>query len=233
MTRGAAPRAIAALLGALLCAACQPQMHPVVPAGEAGYSAVAVDPATVAPQAYRLTAGDKIAVRVYDEPELSSEQLVIDNAGAISLPLIGDVQAAGLSSAELARAVEAAYGARYVRDPRVSVQILQGRIQTIAVEGEVEQPGVYPFEPGQTLLTAMALARSPTETASLDEVIVFRTVNGERQAGRFDLLAIRAGRMPDVSLLAGDTIVVGYNSLRGGFLDVVRALPAIGVFRPW
>lgn len=216
-----------------LLAACQPRLDSQLPTGEAGYSAIAVDPAASTAQPYRLAAGDKIAVRVYDEPELSADQLVIDNAGAISLPLIGDVQAAGQSPSELARAIENAYGARYVRDPRVSIQILQGRLQTIAVEGEVKQPGVYPFEPGQTLLTAMALARSPTETAALDEVIVFRTINGERQAGRFDLNAIRAGRAPDLALVAGDTVVVGFNALRGGFLDVVRSLPAFGIFRPF
>lgn len=233
MAKSMALRTCAAMTASLLLAACQPGMKPVAPAGDAGYAAIAVDPASGAPARYELAAGDQIAVRVYQEPELSVEELTVDNAGMISLPLIGDIPAAGRSPSALARSIEEAYGARYVRDPRVSVQIRRGRVQTVAVEGEVEQPGVYPYEPGQTLLTAMALARSPTEVAKLDEVMIFRQVGGERLAGRFDLAAIRGGRLPDVVLQPGDTIVVGYNSLRGGFLDAVRAVPSFGIFRPY
>lgn len=225
-------RTVACAIGAALLAACQPALKPVVPAGDAAYDAIAV-PVSAPDASYRLSAGDVIAVRVYDEPELTIEELTVDNAGTISLPLIGDVRAAGQSPSELARAIEAAYAADYVRDPRVSVQVRKGKVASIAVEGEVEQPGVYPYEPRQTLLTALALARSTTDTASLDEAIVFRTIDGQRMAGRFDIQAIRGGRSPDVPLLAGDTIVVGYDSVRGGFLDAVRAIPVLGIFRAY
>ncbi|MBT8427502.1 MAG: polysaccharide export protein [Erythrobacter sp.] len=222
-----------ATLGAVaLLAACQPPLDPVVPAGQAGYDAVSVDPAQVTPQVYALAAGDKIAVQVYGEPELSVSELAIDNAGNVSLPLIGQVRAAGQSSAELARTVEAAYAADFVRDPRVNVVVLEGQQRTIAIEGEVEQPGVFPYSEGQTLLTALALARSPTETAKLDEVIIFRTIGGQRSAGRFDLQDIRGGRSPDVPLMAGDVVVVGYSTVRGAYLDVVRTIPIFGIFRP-
>lgn len=222
-----------AALGALtLLAACQPPMNPVVPAGQAGYDAVAVDPAQIAPQSYDLAPGDKIAVRVFGEPELSVSELVIDNAGFVSLPLIGEVRAGGQSAGDLARTIEAAYAADFVRDPRVNVVVLQGRMRTIAVEGEVEQPGVFPYAEGQTLLSALALARSPTETAKLDEVIIFRNLNGERLAGRFDLQDIRGGRSPDVALVPGDVVVVGYSTVRGAYLDIVRAIPVFGIFRP-
>lgn len=222
-----------ATLGAVtLLAACQPPLDPVVPAGQAGYDAVAVDPAQAAPQVYVLAPGDKIAVQVYGEPELSVSELAIDNAGNVSLPLIGQVRAAGQSSTELARTVEAAYAADFVRDPRVNVVVLEGQQRTIAIEGEVEQPGVFPYSEGQTLLTALALARSPTETAKLDEVIIFRTIGGQRSAGRFDLQDIRGGRSPDVPLMAGDVVVVGYSTVRGAYLDVVRTIPIFGIFRP-
>ena len=222
----------AVLAATALVSACQKPLDPVVPAGQAGYDAVAVDAEQVTPKSYALAAGDKIAVQVYGEPELSVSELAIDNAGNVSLPLIGEVRAAGYSSAELSRIVEAAYAADFIRDPRVNVVVLQGKVRTIAIEGEVEQPGVFPFTEGQTLLTALALARSPTETAKLDEVMIFRTVNGQQSAGRFDLRDIRGGRAPDVPLVAGDIVVVGYSTVRGAYLDIVRAIPVFGVFRP-
>ncbi|QYJ06693.1 polysaccharide biosynthesis/export family protein [Qipengyuania flava] len=222
---------VAALAG-LALAGCQAGLDPVVPAGQAGYSAIATDASNLA-ERYALAPGDVVSVRVYDEADLSVEDITLDNAGVLSLPLIGDVRAAGQTATELARSIEAAYAADYLRDPRVSVLIKQARVQTIAVEGEVTQPGVFPYQQGQTLLTALALARSPTDTAKLDHVIVFRTAGGERQAGRFDVQAIRGGAMPDVDLLPGDTVVVGYSATRGAFLDAVRAIPIIGVFRPY
>ena len=222
----------AGLCGVLVLTACQRPLNPVVPAGQAGYDAVAVDAASSLPERYALNPGDVIAVRVFDEPNLSVEEIALDNAGIVTLPLIGDVRAVGLSATELAGAIEAAYASNYLRDPRISVIVKQGRTRTIAVEGEVEQPGVFPYAEGQTLLTALALAQSPTDTAKLDEVMIFRTIDGHSTAGRFDLRAIRGGRMPDVALMSGDVVVVGYSSVRGAWQDVLRAVPVFGIFRP-
>lgn len=220
---------LAACLGA---AACQTPLDPVVPEGQAGYDAVVIDPQTALPQRYTLAPGDVLSVAVFGEADLSVERIAVDNAGVVTLPLIGDVRAVGRSASELGAAIEAAYATNYLRDPRVSVAVLEARDRTIAVEGEVEQPGVFSYAEGQTLLSALALARSPTDTAKLDEVMIFRTVDGERTAGRFDLRAIRGGRMPDVALVPGDVVVVGYSSVRGAWQDVLRAVPVFGIFRP-
>lgn len=221
-------------LGALSgLSACEGGAQPVVPAGDAGYAAIAVPAESATPKRYTLLPGDILSVRVYDEPDLSVEEIAIDNAGVLSLPLIGDVRVTGLTATELARTVEAAYAADYLRDPRVTVLVKKAQVRTIAVEGEVELPGVYPYAEGQTLLTALALGRSPTEKAKMDEVMIFRVVDGERLAGRFDANAIRGGRMPDVPLMPGDTVVVGFSNARGIFLDAIRAIPVIGVFRPY
>lgn len=220
------------LIAVVALAACHKPINPIVPAGQAGYDSVVVDPVSATPARYDLKPGDKIAVRVYGESELSVSEVIIDNAGFVSLPLIGDVRAIGHTATEFASEIEAAYGTRFLRDPEVTVFILKGYEQTIAVEGEVRQPGVFPYAEGQTLITALALARSPSETAKLDEVMIFRTIDGQKSAGRFDVRAIRGGRMPDVELVPGDVIVVGYSAIRAGFLDVVRVLPVFGYFRP-
>lgn len=216
----------------LAVGACQTPLDPIVPDGQAGYDAVAIDPQTALPERYTLAPGDVLSVAVFGEADLSVERIAVDNAGVVTLPLIGDVRAVGRSASELGAAIEAAYATNYLRDPRVSVAVLEARDRTIAVEGEVEQPGVFAYAEGQTLLSALALARSPTDTAKLDEVMIFRTVDGERTAGRFDLRAIRGGRMPDVALVPGDVIVVGYSSVRGAWQDVLRAVPVFGIFRP-
>ncbi len=219
-----------ATLGAL--SACYKPIDPVMPAGQAGYDVMAAAPAQESPARYTLAPGDKISVRVYGEDELSLDELVVDNAGIVSLPLIGDVQARGRTASELARAIESAYGADFLRNPQVSVGMLAMQERTIAVEGEVTVPGVFAYKEGQTLLSALALARSPTEKAKLDEIIVFRTIEGRESAARFDLRDIRGGRAPDLALEPGDVVVVGYSSVRAAYLDAVRALPVVSLFAP-
>ena len=221
----------AALLGCTMLSACYKPLNPVVPAGDAAYAAVQ-SPGETQVSRYALQAGDVVNIRVFEEPELTLEDATIDQGGNISMPLLGDVAAAGFSPGELGERIEAAYRNGILRDPRVFVSLKQARENTIAVEGEVQLPGVYPWQAGDTLLVALARAQSPTETASLDEIIVFRTVQGEKMAGRFDLHAIRGGRAPDLALRPGDVIVVGYSALRGAYQDVLRAVPAFGIFRP-
>lgn len=222
------------VIGALCCAllaACQAPLNPVVPVGQAGYEAIdSAQPTEVTH--YSLQAGDILSIRVFDEPELSQDEVAIDNAGNLSLPLIGDVRALGSSATQLARAIEQAYGQSYLRNPRVSVAIKKAREMTVSVEGQVNLPGIYPWREGDTLLTALAQARSPTDVARLDQVLVFRMVDGQRYGGQFDLQAIRGGRMPDLALAPGDVVVVGYSALRGAYKDVLQTAPLVAVLRP-
>lgn len=223
-------RAMRGALALLLLpvAACQPSLNSTLPAGEDAYRAVAVPDA--APTAYALQPGDTIGVSVFQEPELSTDSIAIDDTGAITLPLVGTLPAAGRTTQQLAREIEAAYGARFLRNPYVTVTLREAVARTVAVEGEVKNPGVYSIQPGASLLTAMALSGSPTQTAKLDEVLIFRTIDGERYGGRFDLVEIRSGRLPDPVLQPGDVIVVGFSSARGTYRDFLQAVPVLGVF---
>ena len=222
---------VVAAICATILSACQAPLNPVVPVGQAGYDAIDAAQPEAATR-YSLQAGDILSIRVFDEPELSQDEVAIDNAGNLSLPLIGDVQASGSSATQLAQRIEQAYGSNYLRNPRVSVAIKKAREMTVSVEGEVNQPGVYPWREGDTLLTALAQARSPTDVAKLDQVLVFRMVEGQRYGGQFDLQAIRGGRMPDLALAPGDVIVVGYSALRGAYKDVLQTAPLVAVLRP-
>ena len=121
-------------------------------------------------------------------------------------------------------------GARYIRNPQVAVVVLERVRTTFAVEGDVREPGVFTAVPGTTLLSAIAQAKSPTEVARLDEVMVFRVMNGQRMGARFNLADIRRGNAPDPQIIAGDTVVVGHSALRGAWREFLQAAPAFNLF---
>ncbi|MFM5952691.1 MAG: polysaccharide biosynthesis/export family protein, partial [Novosphingobium sp.] len=174
--------------------------------------------------------GDQLSVQVFQEPELSTDKLQVDDVGRIQLPLAGDILAAGLTAPELSAVIAERLGRSYIRHPQVVASVLATREQSVAVEGEVKLPGVYKITPSDTLLSALARAQSPTNVARLDEVVVFRTVNGRRMGARFDLREIRAGNAPDPQVLGGDVIVVGFSSLKGVYRDILQAAPLLNVF---
>jgi len=223
------PRALAALVGALLLGACQPTLDSELPTASA---ALEVLGQASSPEAgpYLIQPGDRVSVSIYQEQDLSQPDIVVDEGGTINLPLIGEVQASGRTPTELARAIERAYGSRYLRNPQASVALKAVRPRTFTVEGQVNRPGVFEYQPGLTLLSAMATAGSPATDAKLDEVLVFRTMDGQRAGARFDLTEIRAGRLADPQLVPGDTIVVGYSAVRGLWRDILTTSPLLAVF---
>jgi len=216
-------RALAAIFAVMSLAACEPTLKSQLPTGTAAYTAIN---ATAEPRptagSYLLRPGDHVGMTVYQETDLTVLDEPIDEAGMLSLPLVGEVHAAGLSAAALSANVQRAYGARFLRDPQVTIRLVKAGVRTISVEGQVMKAGQFEIDPGSnnTLLGAIAMAGSPNETAKLDEVLVFRTINGQRAGARFDLTAIRAGRAADPQILPGDVVVVGFSSLRGAYKDV-------------
>ena len=141
-----------ALLSAATLAGCSPSTHSTSDALISATPAVAVLPAGAgaAPvltgmQAQPLASGDKIKVVVFREEQLSGE-FEIDGNGRISLPLIGAIQAAGKSTAEVEAQITARLKAGYVRDPKVSVLI--SNFRPIYILGEVKNAGEYPYKSG-------------------------------------------------------------------------------------
>lgn len=224
-----ASRAIAALVALCALAGCANGPPSPLPGGAQAYEVI---PVTGQPQTEEqlIRAGDRLSLRVFGEPELTSDQYRVDAVGYLQVPLAGELIAAGQTPAELRREITRRLAARYIRDPQVSVAVLESTRTQFAVEGEVEQPGIYDASASTTLLSALAQARSPTNTARLDEILVFRVVQGQRMGARFDLAAIRAGRSPDPQILAGDTIVVGFSSAKGAFRDFLQAAPVLSLF---
>lgn len=209
--------------------------HKVSPTLHQGPAAIAVtgianNQMTTGP--YVIGPADVIDVRVAYEPELNVDSATVDTGGEISVPLIGNVRAAGKTANQLAEEIEARL-AQYLRRPEVSVNIREYSRQNVTVEGDVEEPGVYPVQGTSSLLQAVARAQGPTKTAKLNEVIVFRTVNGQRMGAVFDLRRVRYGYDPDPLILGGDIVVVGYSEVKGAFRDFLGAAPVLAVFRPY
>jgi polysaccharide export outer membrane protein len=182
---------------------------------------------------YQIGVGDKLAVRVFQVPDLSFDELTVDTSGNIQMPLIGAVRAAGLTSGQLSTEVAERLSVRHLRDPQVTVTVTEAASQKITVDGAVTKPGVYTMRGSTTLLQAVAMAEGPSRVADLTKVAVFRTINGQRSVALFDLAAIRQGRAEDPTVLGDDVIVVDTSRMNAAMREIVGALPALSIFRPF
>jgi polysaccharide biosynthesis/export protein len=174
---------------------------------------------------YLIGPFDRLSVDVYGVPELS-KQVQTDAAGMISLPLVGQIKASNQTSAELADAIEQRL-TRFVRRPDVSVNVTESVSQVLTVEGQVMQPGLYPVVGKMSLLRAVAVAKGTTEFAKLDDVVIFRTVGGQRMAALYNLKAIRRGVYDDPEVFANDVVVVGDSPSRRLFKDILATTPLL------
>ena len=143
------------------------------------------------------------------------------------MPLIGTIDAGGKTAAELAEDVAQQLSGRYVRNPSVTVNIVSSVSQVVTVDGQVVEPGLYPVTNQMTLLRAIASAKGLTEFAKQDDVVILRTVSGQRIAGLYNIGAIRRGLYEDPSLYANDLVVVGDSPQRRMFRDLVSVAPLL------
>ena len=120
---------------------------------------------------YRLGSGDKVRVITFGEESLTGE-FFVGGSGNISLPLIGEVRAQGLTIAEFQRAIETELQQGYLKEPRVSVEVLNYR--PFYILGEVENPGEYPYTNGLSVLNAVATAGGFTYRANNRRVFIKR-----------------------------------------------------------
>lgn len=168
---------------------------------------------------------DTIAINVYGVESLNTE-VQVDSSGRISMPLVGTVDVRGQTSREIATFI-ASRLRQYVRDPQVTVNLRNSSSQVVTVDGEVETPGLYPVTNEMTLMRAVASAEGVTEFAKLQDVVVLRTVDGQRMAGLYNLAAIRRGVYADPPIYANDVVVVGDSPTRRRFKDLISVAPLL------
>ncbi|NML06249.1 polysaccharide biosynthesis/export family protein [Sphingomonas sp. G-3-2-10] len=223
--------AVSMCFAALMLSACAGKVKPIggapglqvaqlseLPRPSAGDRFVQGEPYTVGPF-------DTIEVDVYGVPDLK-RTVAVDASGTFSYPLAGVVQAAGLTPRQIGD--EVAKKLRpYVKEPQVTVNVTQMVSQNLTVDGQVARPGNYPVVGRQTLMRAIAVAGGTGEYARLDDVVVFRTVQGQRYVGIYNLGAIRRGAYADPELFANDIVIVGDSPERRRFQDILQIVPLL------
>ncbi|WP_298336258.1 polysaccharide biosynthesis/export family protein [uncultured Erythrobacter sp.] len=179
---------------------------------------------------YALRPSDQISVNVFREPDLSLAEVRLGVNGAVSLPLLGTIPAAGMTSRELEQDITKRLLAAGLRSPMVSVNIANYASHLVTVEGSVEDPGVYTFQPGSRLSSAIAMGGGPTRTANTEQVAVFRESPDGVMVALFDYDQMRQGTMLDPILAPGDRVVMGTDGLAVFYQELLRTLPALAVF---
>jgi polysaccharide export outer membrane protein len=185
------------------------QAAPVVPAPTTPAPAVPAPavPAPVMPDSYIIGASDVVTVTVFKEPTLSSSLLVRPD-GMISLPLLGDINAAGKTPLQLADEVTVKLK-KYIQDPNVTVILSQMNSKKVYLMGEVGRTGPLDMTPGMTLLQAIATAGGLTPYANMKRIYILRTVDGKQQKIFVQYKqALRGDSSLNLPLNPGDTIVV-------------------------
>jgi polysaccharide biosynthesis/export protein len=177
---------------------------PVKAAAAAG---VVAKPATDDPN-YVIGAQDVLDISVWKEPEVS-RTVPVRPDGKISLPLLNDVQAAGLTPAQLAAQLTESLK-KFVANPQVTVIVTIINSQRIYILGEVGRAGAYPLLPGMTILQALSSGGGFTQFANTKKIYLLRQENGKQVKFPFNYKEVIGGRNPEqnIPLKAGDTIVV-------------------------
>lgn len=180
-----------------------------------------------AQQPYYVGPFDELTIDVFGIEELSNREVQVDASGRVAFPLVGAIEASGKSPVEISNEIEAGLRERFVRDPKVTVNLKKIVSQVVTVEGEVREPGLYPVIGRTSLLRAIATAKGTTEFSKLDDVVIFRTVQGQKYAALYNLKAIRSGSYPDPEVYPNDIVMVGESRGRRLFRDLLQIVPLL------
>ncbi len=154
--------------------------------------------------AYVLGPGDTLEITVFGDPDLS-RTVTIKPDGTITLPLIGEVKAAGKTTSQLTTELVNLYR-KYLKSPSISVVVREFRVDRIYILGQVNKPGEYQVPPGVGILELLASAGGPTNRADLTKAVIIR---GSREVIQLNLLeAFVRSKNPDVKLQSGDVLFV-------------------------
>lgn len=177
------------------------------PAPASAATGAAAKPAINDPN-YIIGPQDVIDINVWKEPDLT-RQVPVRPDGKISMPLLNDVQAAGLTPMQLTAQITASLR-KFISEPQVTVVVTQINSQRIYILGEVNRPGATPLLPGMTILEALSTSGGFTMFANTKKIYLLRTVNGSQEKYPFNYNDVIHGKSPqqNIPVKAGDTIVV-------------------------
>ena len=208
-----------------------PSANAFAPTGSAVHSTAASQAADILTAvakpgnaAYKVGPLDVLDISVFKVPDLTKEVAVAED-GTINYPLIGDVPAAGKTAHELEQELARKLGAKYLKNPQVSVLVKEFNSQRVTVSGAVKTSGVYAIKGNTSLMQVIAMAGDVDITTDSGDVVVFRSIDGQRSAARFDIDAIRAGKASDPQVEPGDIVVVDSSNTKVAFHNLISALP--------
>ena len=161
---------------------------------------------TAAPDDYRLASGDKLRIEVYKDPQLS-QTLQVRPDGKITLPLVGDVPAAGRTPLALRDAIAAALK-EYITNPVVTVIVVEIEPQSVSVMGEVERPGPVPIKGRLSVLEALAVAGGFKDFANTKNISIRRSTPSGVQIIKFNYKEAVRGEGKPLYLQPGDIVIV-------------------------
>jgi protein involved in polysaccharide export with SLBB domain len=172
---------------------------PIVADGNAGASSLSLAPtrgSSATTSDYRLGPNDRTRIIVFGQPQLTGE-FSLDGNGVLAFPLIGNVDAKGMTPRELQTAITQKLDPDYIQNPSVSVEVATRR--PFYVVGEVQKPGSYAYVTDLNVLTAIATAGGQTYRAQMSGFYIKRRVNGQ---------IVRVAASQESQIQPGDTVIV-------------------------
>ena len=224
-------RVAAASAALLLIAGCAEGRGGPITSNPAGFGKPDAPRLATLGDDYRIAPLDMLAIKIFKMPDLTGDYEV-DLTGKISMPLIGEVMAADMTTGQLDRVLIEKYGAKYLEHPDIAVGIKSSTRRAVTVDGAVKSTGSFPVAADLTLMQAVALAGGTSEDANPHRVAVFRTIDGKRQAAAFDLADIRKGVAQDPPIYAGDIVVVDGSRIKALQKQILSSLPLLSIFGP-
>lgn len=186
------------------------------------------------PSEYRIQPGDQLAINFYLSPEFD-DQVSVNPDGTITLRLVGQLKAAGLTAPQLARQIDNAYSSQ-LRSPDAVVRVKNMPSRQVYVEGQVKHPGAFPLLNGMTALQAIAEAGGFTDSATDSSVVLIRRdVCGNAQGSRLDLAAAidHPGDGENAGLMPYDVLVVPRSHIANVDLFVEQYIRGLLPIKPY
>lgn len=177
---------------------------------------------------YQVGPFDRLVIDVFNVEGLSLREVQADASGRISFPLVGIIEVLGMTPGEIEDLLESKLRQKYIRNPEVTVNLKETLSQVVTVFGEVKKPGLYSVLGRTTLLMALARAEGTTEFARLKNIVLYRTVRGQRYAALYDVQAIKTGQYPDPEIFPNDVVIVDDSQARRLFKDFLGMTPLLG-----
>lgn len=183
-------------------------------------------PANPAVEPYLVRPIESLEIVVFGSDNLSGTYFP-DQNGRMNFPLIGSVETNGLTHSELEEAIENRLRGQYILQPQVTVRPTKLPELTVSVGGEVDKPGTFLASNSQSLLRAVNNAGGLSEFAKSEEVLVSRTVAGQKYIGVYNLTAIQRGNYPDPEIFPNDIISVGDSPSKRLLQSILAYVPLL------